>query len=131
MMSTSHFMKNSISRLWKDRGGNFAMMTAILIPVVIGAASLAIDVSNATVSKRQLQDAADAAALAVASALADGKIVTSGASAFAQDFVAGQMANYVSDTAAIKNATAATATQSTSGSATSYMSAYPRTTPCN
>jgi Flp pilus assembly protein TadG len=120
MMSTLHSIKNSISALWHDRGGNFAMMTAILLPVSIGAASLAIDVSNAAMSKRQLQDAADSAALAVASALADGKIDTTGASAFAKDFVAGQMANYLGDTTAVKNATSATATKTTSGSATSY-----------
>jgi Flp pilus assembly protein TadG len=120
MMSTAYFLKSSIKNLWHDRGGNFAMMTAILLPVTIGAASLAVDVSNAAMSKRQLQDAADSAALAVASALADGKIDTSGAAAFAKDFVAGQMANYLGDTTAIKNATSATATKTTSGSATSY-----------
>ncbi len=120
MMSTWHFIVNGISRLTTDRGGNFAMVTALLLPVTIGAASLAIDVSNATMSKRQLQDAADSAALATASALADGKITTSGASAFAKDFLAGQMANFLSDTTALRNATTATATTSTSGSATSY-----------
>lgn len=120
MMSTLHFLADCISKLMADRRGNFAMVTALLLPVTIGAASVAIDISNATMSKRQLQDAADSAALATASALADGKITTSGASAFAKDFLAGQMANFLSDTTALKNATVATATSSTAGTATSY-----------
>jgi Flp pilus assembly protein TadG len=120
MMNTLLFMMNGISRLMSNRDGNFAMTTAIVIPVLFGAGSLAIDISSAAVSKRQLQEAADSAALATASALADGKIDTSGATAFAKDFVAGQMANFLSDTTALKNATVATATKSTSGTATSY-----------
>lgn len=119
-MSTLHSFKASISRLLQDRGGNFAMTTAILLPVLFGAGSVAIDLSSTAMSKRQLQDATDSAALATASALADGKIDPSGASAFAKDFIAGQMANFVSDTTALKNATMATATKSTSGTATSY-----------
>jgi Flp pilus assembly protein TadG/uncharacterized protein YegL len=120
MMNTLLFMMNGISRLMADRDGNFAMTTAILLPVLFGAGSLAVDISSAAMSKRQLQEAADSAALATASALADGKIDTSGAAAFAKDFIAGQMANYLSDTTALKNATTATATKSTSGAATSY-----------
>jgi Flp pilus assembly protein TadG len=120
MMNTLHFLKSRMSRLLRDRGGNFAMMTAILLPVTIGAASLAIDISDAVLSQRQLQEASDAAALATAAALADGKIDTAGATAFAKDFVAGQMANYIGDTAALKNATTATATKTTSGTTTSY-----------
>lgn len=120
MMRTSHSLKTSMLRLLNDRGGNFAMMTAILMPIVIGTASVAIDISNAARSKGELQEASDSAALATASALADGKITTAGASTFAKDFIAGQMANYLSDTTALKNATTASATMTTSGNATSY-----------
>lgn len=45
------------------RRGNFGLMTAILAPVIIGFAGLAIDFSQATLVKTQLQDAADAALL--------------------------------------------------------------------
>ncbi|WP_112942857.1 pilus assembly protein TadG-related protein [Rhizobium sp. UBA1881] len=119
-MNTLLFMMNGVSRLMSNRDGNFAITTAFVIPVLFGAGSLAIDIANAAMSKRQLQEAADSAALATASALADGKIDTSGAAAFAKDFIAGQMANYLSDTTALKNATAVTATKTTSGAATSY-----------
>ncbi len=119
-MNTLLFMMNGISRLIANRDGNFAITTAFVIPVLFGAGSLAVDVASAAMSKRQLQEAADSAALATASALADGKIDTSGAAAFAKDFIAGQMANYLSDTTELKDATTATATKSTSGAATSY-----------
>ncbi|PKA41732.1 pilus assembly protein TadG [Rhizobium sullae] len=120
MMSRISFLRANIARILRDRSGNFAMMTAILMPVAIGAAGLAVDISNVALSQQQLQEASDAAALATASALADGKIDMAAASAFAKDFLAGQMANYVGDTTALRNATTATATESTSGSATSY-----------
>ncbi|TDW35611.1 Flp pilus assembly protein TadG [Rhizobium azibense] len=119
-MSPISFLRANIARVLGDRSGNFAMMTAILMPVAIGAAGLAVDISNVALSRQQLQEASDAAALATASALADGKIDTAAASAFAKDFLAGQMANYVGDTAALRNATTTTATKTTSGSATSY-----------
>lgn len=107
-------------RILGDRSGNFAMMTAILMPVLIGAGGLAIDITNAALSRQQLQEASDAAALATATALADGTIETAAASDFAKDFVAGQMANFIGDTSALRDGTSATATKTTSGNATSY-----------
>ena len=106
-MSTWHFLVNSISRLTTDRGGNFAMVTALLIPVLVGSAGVALDFSNMVSQQRQLQDASDAAALAAATALMDGSITTSAqAETLAKEFVAGQMANSMSaaDTAALKTA---------------------------
>ncbi|MGO7601838.1 TadE/TadG family type IV pilus assembly protein, partial [Rhizobium ruizarguesonis] len=46
-----------------DRGGNFGIMTAILLPVLFGAAGMAIQVGDILLSKQQLQEAADSAAL--------------------------------------------------------------------
>ncbi|THV17073.1 TadE/TadG family type IV pilus assembly protein [Rhizobium rhizophilum] len=51
-------------RLFRDRSGNFGMMTAILLVPVIGTAGLAIDISNALMVRSTLQAAADAAAIA-------------------------------------------------------------------
>ncbi|MBB3392230.1 Flp pilus assembly protein TadG [Rhizobium sp. BK275] len=95
-------------------------MTAILLPVLIGAAGLAIQVSDMLLSKQQLQEAADSAALATATALANGTIQTSEAEAFAQNFVAGQMANYLQSGVDIKNATDVDVQTTTSGKSTSY-----------
>jgi Flp pilus assembly protein TadG/uncharacterized protein YegL len=109
-------------QLNSDRNGNFAMMTAIVLPVLIGGAGLAIDLGNIMLSQRQLQEATDSAALAVATALADGKVDDTGGKALAKDFVSGQMANTVSAAAAsaIKSATNTTITTTTNGTAKSF-----------
>jgi len=116
-MNTLHSL---LDRLRRDRGGNFGIMTAILLPVLVGAAGLAIQVSDMLLSKQQLQEAADSAALATATALANGTIQTSEAEAFAQNFVAGQMANYLQSGVDIKNATDVDVQTTTSGKSTSY-----------
>ncbi|NLS00961.1 pilus assembly protein [Rhizobium sp. P38BS-XIX] len=46
-----------------NRSGNFAVMTALLAVPLIGAAGLAIDVTNALVIRAELYNAADAAAV--------------------------------------------------------------------
>lgn len=61
-----------LSRLMKDRRGNFAMMTALVIPVVLAAGGVAIDLTEMVMTKAKLQDATDSAALAAASAMASG-----------------------------------------------------------
>ncbi|WP_432443584.1 pilus assembly protein [Rhizobium grahamii] len=119
-MSTLHSLRSSASRLLNDRGGNFAMVSAILLPIMLGAGALAIDITNTAMAKHQLQEASDSAALATASALADGKVTTSTAADFAKDFIAGQMANVLSDTTGLKGSTTVNATKTTTGTATSY-----------
>ncbi|RUM19084.1 TadE/TadG family protein [Rhizobium phaseoli] len=118
-MSTS-FLHPCLRRMFSDRGGNFGIMTAILAPVLLGAAGMAIQVGDMLISKQQLQEAADSAALATATALANGTIQTSQAEAFARNFVAGQMANYLQSGVDIKSATGVTVQTSTSGNSTSY-----------
>ncbi|MBX4891589.1 pilus assembly protein [Rhizobium bangladeshense] len=118
-MRTS-FMRPCLRRMFSDRGGNFGIITAIMAPVLLGAAGMAIQVGDMLLSKQQLQEAADSAALATATALANGTIQTSEAGAFARNFVAGQMANYLQDDVDIKSATGVTVQTSTSGNSTSY-----------
>jgi Flp pilus assembly protein TadG len=102
MSPKSHFLSH-VTRLLHDRSGNFAIMSAILAPIVIGAAGFAIDLTTLAASRRQLQEASDSAALAAATALANGKVTTDAqAQQLAKDFIAGQMAANVSnDSAAI------------------------------
>jgi Flp pilus assembly protein TadG len=50
-------------RFLSDRSGNFGMLTAILMVPLIGAGGLAIDFTHALSIRRQLQGAADAAAV--------------------------------------------------------------------
>ncbi|ARO31762.1 Tad-like/von Willebrand factor A domain-containing protein [Rhizobium sp. NXC14] len=118
-MSTS-ILHPCLRRMFSDRGGNFGIMTAILAPVLLGAAGLAIQVGDMLLSKQQLQEAADSAALATATALANSTIQTSEAEAFARNFVAGQMANYLQSGVDIKSATGVTVQTNTSGNSTSY-----------
>lgn len=64
-------MSRTILRFLHDRSGNFGIATALLLPVLLGMAGVAIDVSRAMEEKNRIQALADAAALAVASAMAD------------------------------------------------------------
>lgn len=92
--------KTWVSRLLRDRGGNFGMMTALVFPVMLAAGGVAIDLTTMVMKKAELQDAADAAALAAASALAnDGKSI-SDAKVIALSFLKMQMsgATEVEDT---------------------------------
>ncbi|RUM09284.1 vWA domain-containing protein [Rhizobium chutanense] len=118
-MSTS-FLHPCLRRMLSDRGGNFGIITAIVAPVLLAAAGMAIQVGDMLLSKQQLQEAADSAALATATALANGTIQTSEAQAYARNFVAGQMANYLQSGVDIKNATGVTVQTTKSGNSTSY-----------
>ncbi|CDM59233.1 MULTISPECIES: vWA domain-containing protein [Rhizobium] len=122
-MSTLHSLKSSLSRLRNDRHGNFGMVTAIVIPVLIGTAGVAIDFSNMVLQQRQLQEASDAAALAAATALAKGTVADgTAAEALAKDFVVGQMVNYLSstDSTSLRNSTTASVTTTTTATSKSY-----------
>ncbi|MGV3549442.1 vWA domain-containing protein [Rhizobium sp.] len=78
----------------KDRRGNLSIIAALVLPVGLAAAGMAIDMSKMVASKAALQNAADAAALAAASALANDEITTIQAATLATDFVKGQMSNH-------------------------------------
>lgn len=96
MMSAVTKLHKYAARLLHDTSGNFAIISAILAPVLVGAAGISIDVTNIVASQRQLQEASDSAALAAASALSANKGTTvDQAKTLATDFVAGQMSNFV------------------------------------
>ncbi|KQZ97396.1 hypothetical protein ASD74_09445 [Rhizobium sp. Root564] len=52
---------------WRDKGGNFAILTALLAVPLFGAAGLALDFSQALAVKEDLQQTADATALGAVS----------------------------------------------------------------
>lgn len=62
----------SLKRLWHDRRGNALIIVGASLPMLVGAAGLATDTIQWTLSKRELQRAADSAAFAGAYALAMG-----------------------------------------------------------
>jgi Flp pilus assembly protein TadG len=100
MMSTGIWRHFDIRRLLKDRTGNFGIMTAIALPVLLAGGGVAVDVSNMVLTKGQMQAATDAAALATASALAAGTTDLVSGPGFGKDFVSGEMANYLGNNAA-------------------------------
>jgi hypothetical protein len=57
-------MMNTITKLLKDRRGNALVIAAASLPMIVGAAGLATDTIQWTLWKRQLQRAADSAAIA-------------------------------------------------------------------
>ncbi len=77
----------------KDRGGNFGMMTAILLPVLLAGAGVAMDLAKLVQVRSALQDAADSAALSAASALAGKGITDEKAIELAKKFMAAQFTN--------------------------------------
>ncbi|MDK1490637.1 TadE/TadG family protein [Sinorhizobium sp. 7-81] len=68
-MGRRSMVSRSFGMMLKDRGGNFGMMTALVAPLLLAAGGVSIDMANMLMTKNQLQDATDAAALAAASAL--------------------------------------------------------------
>ena len=58
-----------LSRLWRNERGNALIVCAATLPLVIGAAAIGVDTIQVSVAKRQLQRAADSAALAGAYAI--------------------------------------------------------------
>ncbi|MFD2345363.1 vWA domain-containing protein [Sinorhizobium terangae] len=84
----------SFGMMLKDRGGNFGMMTALVAPLLLAAGGVSIDMANMLMTKNQLQDATDAAALAAASALVSNEQPNiEEAKAIARKFLKAQMAS--------------------------------------
>jgi Flp pilus assembly protein TadG/uncharacterized protein YegL len=86
-----------LRRFLSNKNGNLTVMAALILPVGLGAAGLALDMSKMIATKAALQNAADAAALAAASALANKGVSTTDAKALAAAFITGQMANHLDD----------------------------------
>src|SRR3954462_1065263 len=51
-------------KLWRDKRGNALLLAGAALPILVGAAGLASDTIQWTLWKRQLQRAADSAAIA-------------------------------------------------------------------
>ena len=75
MMFKIHSVQNKLLSLLADKQGNFAMMTAIMLPVLFGFAGAGLEITKVMQVKSDLQNAADAATLAGATAarIAEGK----------------------------------------------------------
>ena len=70
-------MLGTIREFWNDQRGIAMIFVAIMLPVLIGFALLAVDISRANGLHNDLQKAVDALALAAAAEL-DGKLTAAG-----------------------------------------------------
>ena len=81
-------------RLRTDTGGNVAIMMGLLMVPMVGAMGLGFEVSHWYMSKRAMQNAADAAAIAAASNASSNYDVEGKAVAALYGFVDGQQQHY-------------------------------------
>ncbi|HEV7437272.1 MAG TPA: TadE/TadG family type IV pilus assembly protein [Pseudorhizobium sp.] len=89
LKSASKFFRSS--SLWRDTGGNFGIMTALLLPVLIGTAGLGLDVVSGLETKGEMGEIADSASLAATSALAAKQATVAEAKQLAIDFARSQV----------------------------------------
>lgn len=90
------------NRFMRDRSGNFGIMTAVLLPCLLGAAGAALDVANGFQTKTQMGGVADSASLAAASALTDKNFTVEQAKTLATNFAKGQLSSIGIDPASFK-----------------------------
>jgi Flp pilus assembly protein TadG len=102
MMRALHLLKNTISRFANDRGGNFAIITAIVATPLLLAGGAAVDYSYASSQKTNLQQIADAAALE-GGKIFDGTNLAA-ATTLAKAFIKGYSAQMPSDAASTMSA---------------------------
>lgn len=95
-MAKRSTLLQSCSALAGNRQGNFGLMAALLLPVLLASGGVAIDVTNMMMAKNHLQDATDSAALAASSALANESASMAQAKLMAMEFVTTQMQNWKS-----------------------------------
>ncbi|WP_210166474.1 TadE/TadG family type IV pilus assembly protein [Neorhizobium galegae] len=128
-------------RLVKDRAGNFGIITAAMLPVLLAVGGVAVDLTHVMEEKNKLQALADSATLAAAAAMADkGTMTVEEAQTLAKNFLLGpkkadirnsglptaeqdaQIAKIEKDTTAL--ATIATASNTAASYEVSMKSAY-------
>jgi len=80
-------------RFFADTSGNFGMMTAILLPVLLGFAGAGMELANVMQVKADMQNTADSAALAAATEarLKMGDLTDEQIKEIAKNFIAAQM----------------------------------------
>ncbi|WP_377292299.1 pilus assembly protein TadG-related protein [Rhizobium sp. SG2393] len=115
--------------LLMNRRGNFGMLGALTLPVLIGAGGVAMDMATMVMTKHELQDAVDAAALAGASAMAGKGVSEDEAKKIVLNYLKGQLSGSSMEKDKSKgttpeevasNAVVTIATKATTGNAKEY-----------
>jgi Flp pilus assembly protein TadG/uncharacterized protein YegL len=91
-MMTNLSASHAVKQFFRSRDGNFAILTALSLPVVIAFVGVAIDMSRLLNTRTQLQSAADSAALVASKAMADQGMTEAQAKVLALNFVNSQLA---------------------------------------
>ncbi len=85
-------MLRKFAKMLRSTNGNFAMISALMLPVLFMAGSLAVDTTNMISMKTRMQNAVDSAALATATRLLNEEGLTVlEAQTFAEKFLNGQL----------------------------------------
>lgn len=92
MMIRHQTIRSAFQRMIRNRQGNFALTTALVLPVLLAGVGVAVDLANMSQYRANLQDAADSSALAAASAMAAKGMNKDDAKQLAIDFINGQLA---------------------------------------
>ncbi len=90
--------------LLADRKGNFGIMAAIVLPIMLATGGVAIDATNLIMAKNHLQDATDSAALAASSALVNKGVSIDEAKALAANYLKTQMYNWNASSSSVEEA---------------------------
>lgn len=104
-MTTKTEKRSFLSRFRKDRGGNFAIMAAVSMPLMLAAGGFAMDLTRMVLMRAELQDAVDSAALAAASALSNDKKSVADAKLIAMTFFKTQLSGSAADGTDLTSAT--------------------------
>ncbi|TPW29627.1 vWA domain-containing protein [Pararhizobium mangrovi] len=75
----------------RDNAGNFALVTALILPVTLGAAGVAVETGRMLMVREHAQAAADDATLAAAAAIANGAIDATDGEEYATDHFHAEM----------------------------------------
>jgi Flp pilus assembly protein TadG len=84
-------LKQTFTQLSKDKRGNFAMMAAIVTPLLLAGGGVALDLANQTAMKTRFQAAADSVSLTVATRIANGDLTVANAEDFGEKLLLAQM----------------------------------------
>lgn len=114
-MSAAFRLRALLNRLATGKEGNFAVATAIIIPVLFAAVAISLDMSRLVSDKTRLSAALDAASLATSSALANGDITTAEAQSYAIKIASGQLMSSLSPSQLIEFKASVTADVNSSG----------------
>lgn len=83
------FSTTALNRLYCDRSGNFAILAGVAIFVLMMSGGIAVDFTRAITERSAMSNALDAAVLATARTISDGKIIMDGPNGVkkAEDFL--------------------------------------------